>query len=313
MKEGLFIHQVIYVDVLILINLVVNYLLLLSTAAVAGLKIKSYRLIISSSLGAIYSLIIFIPDLNLCISILLKIACSVLMIFIAFIFNSIKQFIRAYASFLLSNFMFAGLMLAIWITFKPNGMIYQNGAVYFDVNAVYLIICAVISYITSFVISKFIKHRAPDSHIIDLTINNKCGSVLIKTLLDTGNALKEPFSSFPVIICEYNSIKELIPQNIKDSMNKMTETDLSSINNIRFVSFKSVGGSGLLPAFKPQSVNFKIKGKEYKNTDVYIAVYNKSLSNGEYNALMGTLILEYSSKGENNNKKSYKKNYKFNT
>ena len=305
MKGGFFIHQVIYVDVLILLNLILNYLLLASTAAIISTKIKPFRLILSSSLGAIYSLIIFIPNLNLFFSLLLKIVCSVLMVLIAFNFNSVKQFGRAYASFFLANFMFAGLMLAVWITFKPNGMIYQNGAVYFDINAVYLIIGAVICYIVSLLISHFIKRRAPDSHIMNLKINNKDEFVYIKALLDTGNTLKEPFSSFPVIICEYQAIKKIIPDNIKDFINKPIQSDFSTIDNIRFVSFKSVGGSGLLPAFKPKSVEFKIKNKNFNISDVYLAVYNKSLSNGEYNALMGSLLLEQSSKGENNHKKIY--------
>ena len=227
------------------------------------------------------------------------------MILMAFNFNSIKQFVRAYASFFLTNFMFAGLMLAVWITFKPNGMIYQNGAVYFDINAVYLIIGAVICYIASLLISHFIKRRAPDSHILNLKINNEEESIYIKALLDTGNTLKEPFSSFPVIVCEYQAVKKIVPDCIKNFINKPIQSDFIPIDNIRFVSFKSVGGSGLLPAFKPESVEFKIKNKDFDISDVYLAVYNKSLSNGEYNALMGSMLLEQSSKGENNHKKSY--------
>lgn len=305
--------QVIYVDVLLLLNLVVNYLLLVSTAVMAGLKKNSIRLAASSFLGSLYSLVVFFPNIKVLYAVFLRAVFSISMVLLAFKSNNIKSFLRAYASFLLINFLFAGLMLAIWITFKPNGMVYQNGAVYFDINALTLTLTAIFCYMVSLVISYFIKRRAPDSHIIYLNITNKNKTISVKALLDTGNTLKEPFSSYPVVICEYNLIKDIIPNSIEALINKPIQTDYSSNDNIRFVSFTSVGGSGLLPSFRPQKVEL-IKEREKLNTDeVYIAVYNKSLSNGEYNALIGNLLLEVSTKGESCHKKSYKINTKSNT
>ena len=56
--------QVIYIDVLIIVNLFVNYFILLTTSKFLNLKLKLSRLILGEILGAIYSLYIFIPAPN---------------------------------------------------------------------------------------------------------------------------------------------------------------------------------------------------------------------------------------------------------
>ena len=45
--------QVIYVDVLVAINLFVNYFLLLATAKFFSLSVKRYRILLASALGAV--------------------------------------------------------------------------------------------------------------------------------------------------------------------------------------------------------------------------------------------------------------------
>ena len=71
------------------------------------------------------------PDFGIFFSIILRVSCSVVMVFIAANPKTLKMFLRAFGCFFMSNFAFAGIMLGIWLAFKPNGMIYKNGAVYF--------------------------------------------------------------------------------------------------------------------------------------------------------------------------------------
>ncbi|MBQ7046994.1 MAG: sigma-E processing peptidase SpoIIGA [Oscillospiraceae bacterium] len=291
--------QVIYVDILLLINLLVNYFLLLASNAILHTHPKRLRILISAAVGALYSLIIFLPDLNIVLSVSLRVVCSTVMVLIAFKINNIKTFLRSFGCFFMSNFAFAGIMLGVWLVLKPNGMVYKNGAVYFDIDAVILTVSAIGCYIVISLISFLLKRKAPDSHIVNLTICYNGISVCGTALFDTGNTLKEPFSSFPVVVCERTFVEKLIPKwfDIKES--SLTEGS----NQIRFVSYKSVGGEGLLPAFKPDLVTVYDKGKKVELSTVYIAVYSKTLSGGEYNALIGNLFFETYEKGAKGNEK----------
>lgn len=54
--------QVVYVDVLLALNLFINYLLLLSGACLLREKVRRWRLLLGAALGAIYALVIFCPS-----------------------------------------------------------------------------------------------------------------------------------------------------------------------------------------------------------------------------------------------------------
>jgi len=55
---------VIYIDILLAINLAVNYFLLLSSLKLTGRTPKRRRLLFSSFIGSLYSLIILLPEFH---------------------------------------------------------------------------------------------------------------------------------------------------------------------------------------------------------------------------------------------------------
>lgn len=71
---------------------------------------------------------------------------SVLLVLIAFAPKKITVFIKEFAAFFAVNFIFAGLMLAVWLVFKPSGMVYNNAAVYFDIDVKLLVLSTVVCY-----------------------------------------------------------------------------------------------------------------------------------------------------------------------
>ena len=65
-------QTVIYVDVLVVLNLIITYLLLLCTALALRQSPSALRLFFGSLLGGFSSLIILLPDLGWVIGFLLK-------------------------------------------------------------------------------------------------------------------------------------------------------------------------------------------------------------------------------------------------
>lgn len=258
--------QVIYVDVLIIVNLFVNYFILLTTSKFLNLKLKLSRLILGEILGAIYSLYIFIPEPNLFISILIKLFMSIIIVAVSFKFRTIQQFLKIIVCFYAVNFAFSGIMFALWCAFKPNGMIINNDIVYFNISPITLIVSTVISYIIIEIINRVIEKKQLKSSKYEIGIKFKDKYIVLNAKIDTGNLLKEPFSNLPVIVVKKSEINLLIPEfNIFESIENQNEIKKLKI---RMIPFKTVSGTGILPAFKPEYV--VLKGNLKKQA--YIAV-----------------------------------------
>ena len=72
----------IYIDVVLIENLIMNYIILLATGLILKIKIKHIRLIIGSLLGAIYTIIGYMGILEIYSSFILKIILSIMIVYI---------------------------------------------------------------------------------------------------------------------------------------------------------------------------------------------------------------------------------------
>lgn len=274
-------NNVIYVDILLMINLLVNFLMLSAAGLLVKAPTRSWRMLISACVGAAYSLIIFLPDMNPFFSIALRVGCFSAMLFIAFPIRSPQELLRAGGGFLMANFAFAGITLAVWLAFKPDGLTYKNGAVYFDISAATLLLTSAACYAVIRLISYFLRRNAPDSHTATVKISICDKTAECAALIDTGSSLKEPFSSYPAIVFEYKAVEAVLPGEIKELVrNNFTEEDTNACCGVRFISFRSIGGSGLLPAIKADSIAVKTSKDTFVCNETYAAIYVGSLSAG---------------------------------
>ena len=81
----------IYIDIVLIENLIMNYIILFTTAVVLKIKVNHIRLILASLLGAGYSIIAYMGIIKVYSSIILKIILSALIIYISFNPQNIKK------------------------------------------------------------------------------------------------------------------------------------------------------------------------------------------------------------------------------
>lgn len=74
----------IYVDVLVVINIFINYFLLSAASLIVRLKPKRIRLAAGAVTGGAYSLVIFLPNIPNILSVFMNFCMSVLLVLIAF-------------------------------------------------------------------------------------------------------------------------------------------------------------------------------------------------------------------------------------
>ena len=268
--------QKIYIDVLIGINLFINYFLLLSVTKFLSIKVKRIRIIAASALGAFCSLIILLPELNLFLSFLLKIVISALIILIAYPICGLKQFIRELTSFYIISFAFAGFMIAMWYFIAPQGLIIKNSVVYFNISPLMLIVLTVICYLVIRFIQRITGRENPKELFCNIIIEFNGKSVSCTAKVDTGNTLTEPFSNAPVVVVDKKALHNMVPDQ--------------SSGKIRFVPFQDVSGGGLLQAFKPDKLTVCFGEKNIETDEVYIALTNSKF--GTFSALLNPDLLQ---------------------
>ena len=277
---------------LVAVNLIVNYFLLLATAKFLKLSVSRRRLVLGALLGAVYSLYILLPELLVVFSMAVKLFMSVTIVLLAFGYGSLKRFVRALLCFYFVNFGFAGIMFGIWYVFAPKGLIINNGVVYFQISPIILLLLTLCCYIVFRIISRVTGREEPDSLYctVEFMVDGKKGT--IKAKVDTGNALCEPFSGLPVMVTEFESIAPLLPKELREfcgNREEMEKTGELSQNTwktkCRMVPFQSIGGTGVLPAFRPDSFLVKLKKGTLKKV-AYIAVCQKGMLKEDFSALI---------------------------
>ena len=263
-------EQIIYVDILFIVNFLITYLLLLTTMKLMKSDEKRWRMLIGAFFGGIYSLIILAPDLNYNLSLISKFLSAGLIILISFKRSNWKRYLKAVSFFFGASFVFVGVMIALWFTFKPNGLIINNSTVYFDIDSKILIISALIAYILANIIIKIHNKTAAKNQIYNVVVHSNGKEKSFNAFADTGNKLKEPFSNTPVVVVN------------ESLMNGMFNSE-----KMRVIPFHTISTSGVMQSFKPEFITINDK----KITNVYIALSDGNFKNGDFEGVINPDLL----------------------
>lgn len=301
----------IYLDVVLIENLCMNYIILFATGYILKLKLNYVRIIISAFLGGIYSILAYAQILEIYTSIIMKFILSITMVYLSYLPGNAKLLAKQLLIFYLTSFLFGGTAFALLYFIKPQNILIKNG-VYIGTYPIKIALLGGIVGFTIYVISlKIVKHRLSKKDMYcDIKISFLDKSIKLKAMLDTGNMLKDPITREPVIVVEKDMLYDIIPCNILNNIDKIiggdTENDLYNEENVEYISkfrvipFSSLGKqNGMLLGFKADKVITYIDTNEEEINNVIIGIYNQKLSkNDKYNALLGLEILEGSKEDE---------------
>lgn len=271
--------QTIYADVLVILNTYVNFALLRLTALIDRNKALRLRIFLAALLGGFYSLIILWESPNNIILFLTKISVSLLMVFVSFGFHSLRGFLRSFAVFFGVSFVFAGLMLALWLFCAPEGMLFNNGTVYFHFDTMTLLIMTAVSYALVRLIFLFSQRHTPKGSIYEIEITFCSCTIKCSGLCDSGSSLRDWYTSLPVILISPELIKE------KESL-------FENKTGTRLIPAQTAGGETLIRIFKPDSIHIKGINFETDSAEAYIGLSNTELKNGEFRAIIPHSLIE---------------------
>ena len=292
----------IYLDVIFLENIVINYIMLYVTGIISKAQKKKKRLFLGALIGAVYSVIYYLFRLKIYSSFIIKIILSIVIIYVAFKSTNFKDLLKKILLFYLSSFVFGGAAIAIIYMVNSQNITIQNGVLVGSYTLRTVLIGIVVAYFTIIFAFKIIKISKKDLICdIEVTLNNKI--IKTKALIDTGNLLKEPITNLPVIVMEHTLLYDVMPKEILNNVEEILGGDFSKIpehmkeeysSKLKVIPFSSLGKqNGMLLGIRAENLIINLKEETRKIDKVVVGIYNKSLTkNGEYRSLLGLETVE---------------------
>lgn len=277
---------VIYVDILIFLNTVVDYLILSATETLSKTKMPFLRKLSAAFLSALTSLYIFLPALPFAIELIMRLLSSVLAVTVGFGFGGIKRYMRRIFTFYAASFIYAGLMSAIYMLLKPSKMSVNNGVVYFDISPLVLITVSFMIYLTILVAKKLLGKDAPTADRCEVTLMFQSQLANCTAMVDSGHTLHDGFGNGAVIIIDRAIAEPLFGANDTECMLKLNPPEHPKLAvNFRVVPIKSVAGEKLLPAVKLKSAEVTYNGRRI-TLEKPLAVLTEDRLGDDYSAII---------------------------
>ena len=291
----------IYIDVVLIENLIMNYIILLATGLILKIKIKHIRLIIGSLLGAIYTIIGYIGILEIYSSFILKIILSIMIVYIAYYPQTLKKMWKELLFFYLTSFVFGGVAFSLIYIVKPQEIIMKNGLFLGTYPLKTVILGAIVAFVIIITAFKIIKSKISKKDLIcEITVEIEDKKISTNALIDTGNMLKEPITNTPVVVIERMLLYDVIPKEILNHLEEIIGGDFKEIpeeiknkyvSKLKLIPYSSLGKqNGILLGIKAKKLII-LKGEEKEKIEkenIILGIYDKSLTKkGEYRAIIG--------------------------
>lgn len=298
----------LYIDIIFLINLIMDFFILWATAKVGRIQTKGWRLFIAALVGACYSLVVLLPQWQITTTFSAKLICSIIMVIVAFFPFSIRNIFKSLMYFYLISFVMGGAVMGLIYLTNQSPVYSQawNGAavILADISYQWLIVGLLIAIMLAFYVAKYIRRNWQKSALqnpVTVSINNS--TITVNGFLDTGNQLYDPISRKPVIIVESSVFNKLIPDFIREMVEKNNgvylQKDFSQLNEewrakLQLIPFSSIGkNNGLLLAIRPDWVEVSYGTDVFRTSQALVGLYSKKLSpDGIYQALLHPDLLD---------------------
>ncbi len=278
---------VIYVDTLFLLNGVVDYLLLLAAARLAGEPLRRWRFALGAALGGLYAVAIFLPGLSFLAHPLCRAASMLLMLLLAY--GGSRRLLRQGVLFVALTCAFGGGVVAIGLL-GGTGLSLGGGVFYSALDLKMVLLSAAVCYgVITLVLQRVGKHSSAAGELVRARLRLGERQVELTALLDTGNTLTDPASGRPVLVAEGERVAHLFPADHRPgpaaALARLGTGEWS--RRFRLLPYRSVGVErGLLLAVRADAL--ELNGRD--RGPVLVALSPTPVSDGGgYQALIGAV------------------------
>ena len=289
----------LYADMLFLINFIMNcFVLWVVSKATRSTRKKRWIPAGAGVMSLLYTLLIAVEALRFVNVIVSSVVILTVGVLLAFRPTGIRAFIKlmlvsycisfAVGGLGMSLFFLTGIPYAVYFLASEGGL---AGAISWQL----VLAGMAASYVLIKLGLKLLeRHNLKRQMLCNVRIYMGEAAATFEALVDTGHSLKEPLSQSPVIIAEFEYVKDFLPDGLKVLFYEKREnaafvTEAAEENTfykrIRMIPFTSLGRSnGMLIGFRPDRVT--VEGAK-ESANAVIGIYNDKLCHdGRYQGLL---------------------------
>lgn len=251
----------VYLDLLILLNFLVDFLLILGTNRLSGHSIGFKRAVPAAVLGGLYAGACILPGFAFLGSLLWRLVSLALMSVIAFGFS--QSGLRRGVLFVFLSMALGGIAMGLG----------SGGFWSLVLSAVGVCFLCLAGF----------RGRASEQHYVPIAIRHGGQTVTLTALVDTGNTLRDPVSGKPVLVVDAAVAARLLPLSREQLTHPIETLASAKLPGLRLIPYTAVGqNAGLLLAIRADRV--EVEGKE---AEYIVAFAPQNLGHGKYQALAG--------------------------
>ncbi len=256
--------MVVYLDLVMLVNFLVDFLLLIAANRLCGYPVKLKRVVLGAGIGAVYAGLCILPGFRFLGNIFWRVVMLGLMSIVTFGWH--RSALRRGTIFVFLSMALGGIALGL-----------GNGGVF-----------ALIAAAGGVCILCFVGFRggvaAKEYVTVRLTHNGITRELI--ALKDTGNALKDPITGQPVLVVGSDMAKQMLGLSREQLLAPIETMAHSMIPGLRLIPYRAVGNaSGMMLTVKMDRVC--IGEREIGNL---VAFAPQRLGAGEFEALAGGIL-----------------------
>lgn len=282
---------VVYLDALFLLNLVLDYLLLLVTAKAAGGPFSRFRLALGAVVGAGYAAVCCLPGMAFLALPPVKLCGALAMVLAAF--GGQDHLLRLLLLFLALSCALGGGVLAVTLL-GGTGLSLASGIPASGMDLKVVLLAAAGSYLLLTVAAQRIgRHTRSGGELVPVVLELAGRRVELTALLDTGNTLTDPAGNQAVLVAEADVVRPLLPLGAEVTAADLREpveglerlSQLWEPGRFRLLPYRAVGVTcGMLLALRVDRA--EIDGRSRKRMLVALSPGPVS-DGGGYRALIG--------------------------
>lgn len=275
----------VYIELVILNNLAVTFLIARLSYYFCSLYPQKGRIISASVAGTIAA--IFYPFIsNAILLVIYKLGCGIAICLLLF---PLKKILKGSLFFFLLTFMFGGAMFAVG--YLIHGSVEKALTLPFSQLPIFVIIFgAYILFVTAKVlINKLFKYRDVKKFIYKAEIFLFGKAIECQAFLDSGNRLYDDKSGLPIVIATISTLSKILDD---DKMTQLITGKPKEFTNAHYVECNTVGGKSKMLVFRPESLVVYNEDKKNIINDVMLGVVFKRMSDVEnYGLILNPAVM----------------------
>ena len=280
----------VYLDELFLLNLVVDYLLLLAAGRLAGEVLRRPRLALGVALGAAYAAGAVLPFGGFLLHPLCKLGAGVLMVVLAY--GHSRRLLRTGLTFFAVSAAFGGGVFLLQ-TFGSRSLA-LDGMLSAAPDLRLILLSATVCYVLITLALGRVSRHSVSGELVKAELTLAGRRVELTALVDTGNTLADPATGQPVMVAEGEKAAPLFPPGRAPTAEELRDPPalLERLwaegwrGRCRLLPYRAVGiEHGLLLAVRLDGA--KVGGQEWRG--LLLALSPTPVTDGGgYSALIGT-------------------------